>query len=730
MTRPTLHETLAALAAACEAGALRRLDLALARYLCAQQLEAPPELALAVAWLAQHEGQGHVCWPLAAGVQARRETAGPALTALLQRLPAQAAHWCNTLRGCTVVDAAATAITGSAPLVLHGERLYLRRYWQHERHLVSALVDRAAQAADLRPADGEVQAGPASVRTWLDRLFGPVPAHADADPAAVDWQRAACAAALRARLTIVTGGPGTGKTYTAARVLALLFATAPQPEHLRVALAAPTGKAAARLGQAIEQAWSSLAGQLSQEFAEDLGDQSAPESADQPAEAAAMQRWGGRIGPARTLHALLGARPLSRAWRHDARHPLALDVLVVDEASMVHLEMMSALLAALPPGARLILLGDKDQLASVEAGAVLADLCAGAEAGGYTPHTADALAALTGQRLPASMLGAGSALAQQTVMLRRSRRFGGPIGALAQAVNAGDAAAAWRCLQAGDPSLCLLEPAGQAGLLFDDTGSAEAGGVAETVEATEGEPSLLPLHRRLLQRLLDGARPGKGLRAVYTLVQQGPAAPGTQAHAAWVRAVLQGFEASRVLAALRGGPWGVGGVNGLIESALRDAGLLPAGPRVASGGWYAGRPVIVTRNDAAAGVFNGDVGLALPGPLGEARAPGAGLRVWFLDGDALRSVRPARLSQVETAFAMTVHKSQGSEFGHTLLVLPPQAGPVLTRELLYTGITRARDALTLVLPSRAAFDAALQRRTERDGGLLAALSRPTPSPPQ
>ncbi len=271
-------------------------------------------------------------------------------------------------------------------------------------------------------------------------LFAPT---GDARP---DWQRIACALALRAGLTVITGGPGTGKTHTAASVLAALLMQAHADGQgtdrpLRIALAAPTGKAAARLGQSIAAAWPALT-------------QGAGIDAPQ---AAALAAGLERIGPARTLHALLGARRHTRKFDFDQAQRLPLDVLIVDEASMVHLEMMDALLAALPDRARLVLLGDKDQLASVEAGAVLGELCRGADPPRYDRATAAYLAAVAGQTLPAEMVQGGSTLDRQTVVLRHSHRFGGAIRDLAATVNAGDLAPTRSLLLAGaDPSIAWL----------------------------------------------------------------------------------------------------------------------------------------------------------------------------------------------------------------------------------------------------------------------------------
>jgi len=397
--------------------------------------------------------------------------------------------------------------------------------------------------------------------------------------------------------------------------------------------------------------------------------------------------------PARTLHALLGTKPGSRRFRHDAANPLPLDLLFVDEASMVHLEMMDALLDALPPTARLVLLGDKDQLASVEAGAVMGDLCAGSAA---LPHPYDAgtvrwLRALTGEVLPAAAsapVASGRALAQQTATLRTSHRFAGDIGALARAVNGADAEAAAALLRKrADGDATWLEartPEVAVQLALEGRGHAHAGGYRAYLEALALRPDD--------PSALDG----------------------------WARGVLRLFEQFRVLCALREGPWGVAGLNAAIERALAARGWLSR-----RGEWYEGRPVMVTRNDPTLGVFNGDIGLVLrasaAGAAGAAGAGGAPLRVFFLDGGALRSVSVSRLSDVETAFAMTVHKSQGSEFAHVALVLPEAESPVLTRELVYTGITRARQAFTLVAGDLRGMETAIGRRTRRLGGLGALL---------
>jgi exodeoxyribonuclease V alpha subunit len=485
--------------------------------------------------------------------------------------------------------------------------------------------------------------------------------------------------ALRARLSVITGGPGTGKTYTAARLLALLLALHEGGSPLRVALAAPTGKAAARLKQSIDDALTRL---------------SVPADAGLDLNALIA-----RMGPARTLHSLLGARPGTRQFRHHGANPLDLDVLIVDEASMVHLEMMDALLQALPPTARLVLLGDKDQLASVEAGAVLGDLCRDAAAGRYSVATAQFVQAVAGQTLAAGfvVLDPAPVLAQQTVMLRQSRRFQGAIGQLALAVNLGDAATARAVLSEGSAG-AATPPQSNAEM----PSPVEAGPVSKETSALF---ALQPTTPQAVCALALGASGQPSYADYLRLLQTGPAGQGAAAHASWVSAVLKAFERFRILCAVHQGDWGTLGLNAAVQKALSDQGLLKP-----HGEWFAGRPIMVTRNDAQLGVFNGDVGVVLPNTEGK-------LKAWFLDGEALRSVGVMRLAQVETAFVMTVHKSQGSEFEHTALVLPPGGAEVLSRELVYTGITRARQQFTLIEAEAGLLEAAIQRPSVRASGL-------------
>ncbi|MEF8770709.1 exodeoxyribonuclease V subunit alpha [Candidatus Accumulibacter contiguus] len=674
---------------------LRALDAAFADFLWREVPDAPPLLILAAALASHQLGRGHACLDLAATLQApafalslppEGEEGRDTLAATdPPPLPAEVlaglslAQWQVALEHPLLVGCGA----GDTPLVRVGPRLYLRRYWQYEEDVRSALERRLALSATLQaalPLD--------ALRPILDGLFPP----AAAGEAGADWQKMACALAARSGFSILTGGPGTGKTTTVVRLLALLQAlalAAPSAggaaRPLRIRLAAPTGKAAARLNESIAGAVARL-----------------PLAGLEQAEAVRAAI------PVKvsTLHRLLGSRPDTRHFRHHAGNPLALDVLVIDEASMVDLEMMAAVLAALPPAARLILLGDKDQLASVEAGAVLGELCRHARAGHYTPATRDWLAAASGERIDSRLVDeAGSALAQAVIMLRHSYRFSAAsgIGQLAEAVNAGDSARVSEVWRHAHADLALLplaagDEARFAALVID---GAAAGQVADPAPpAGLAQTALRYGYRHYLA----------------TLAETRPAAAADQdALDDWARRVLRAHGEFQVLCALRRGPWGVAGLNQRIARVLCAAALIPA-----SAGWYPGRPVLVTRNDYALGLMNGDIGITLALP--HATDQETKLRVAFPAGDAGQGIKwilPSRLQAVETAYALTVHKSQGSEFSHAALVLPETMSPILTRELLYTGITRARAFLTLVMPGPPRLlEEAVHRQVLRASGLL------------
>lgn len=653
-----------------DAGVLRQLDVAMAAFVHEQDPSAQPWVLVATALLAHMEGRGHSCLPLVdlladpAGFLGWSSVERGALESLWTRLPARLETLIGAVKASPMVRVVETTQDMGQPLVLAGSDgakplLYLRRYWDHERLVSQHILNRTARQS------GTIDV--ALARGWLDKLFPLTP-----EPGTCNWQKIACALALRGRLAVITGGPGTGKTYTAARLLALLFATSSNADQLRVALSAPTGKAAARLKQAIDGALVELKSQVGSSLDLDTLVQ--------------------RVGAARTLHSLLGARPDTRHFAYNAGQPLDIDVLIVDEASMVHMEMMSALLDALPAHTRLILLGDKDQLASVEAGAVLGDLCRDAKEGKYSPETAAFVSEVAGEIIPDGYREKESApaLAQQTTMLRESRRFGGPIGQLATAVNEGKALAAVALLRE-----CVARDGDASEIAFQEGGSAAQ--IVSLALHGRGGSASYSAYARELSRWPELER-SNDLQDV---------------HPEWVKDVLKAFDRFRLLCAVREGDWGVSGLNTAVEKALeRDGHIRRAGE------WYRGRPVMVTRNDAALGVFNGDIGIALPS-AGE----GHPLRVYFLQGNQLRSVGVTRLAHVETAFAMTVHKSQGSEFEHSAVILSATAGGILGRELVYTGITRARKAFTLLAEKSGLLEQAIESPTKRASGLPRFLDR-------
>ncbi|NKQ09593.1 exodeoxyribonuclease V subunit alpha [Pseudomonas sp. SST3] len=498
------------------------------------------------------------------------------------------------------------------PLILDGERLYLARYQAYEQQLAEQLLARAADAPEVDERQ---------LSESLTRLF----AFNQQSP---DWQRLAAAQAVRRRLTVISGGPGTGKTTTVVRLLAALLEQ-PGGERLAIGLAAPTGKAAARMAEAIRNA-----------------------KADLPASEAVKEAL---PDDARTLHRLLGSRGDSPKVRHDAANPLPLDVLVVDEASMVDLALMAKLVAALPPKARLILLGDKDQLAAVEAGAVFAELCEGR---GFDEQAASDLQRITGQSVPVDR--PRSRLGDAVVLLTHSHRFAGDsgIGELARRINGGDAKG----------TVTLLQEQ-RADLAWNAT----------------------PAPAALIERLEQGYAP-----YLQAARQADPAM------------AFDAFNGFRALTAQRQGAFGVTGINESLEARLKRRLGVPARER-----WYPGRAVMVRQNDYALGLFNGDIGLCLKTEQG--------LRVFFEGEEGFRGFAPARLPSHDSAFAMTVHKSQGSEFAEVLLALPEQPSPLLTRSLFYTGITRAKQKVEIwALPARLA--EAVNTRAERAAGLAERLA--------
>ncbi|PPC91207.1 MAG: exodeoxyribonuclease V subunit alpha [Methylobacter sp.] len=467
------------------------------------------------------------------------------------------------------------------PLVIDHNRLYLQRYWYYEQRL-------AGQLKQLALASHQYQ----GLEALLARYFPELPPDGDRD-----WQREAAKMAVTNSFAMITGGPGTGKTTTVVKILAMLQELSPTP--LLMALAAPTGKAAMRLRQALNVSKAGLP--CAESIKAVLPDH------------------------VTTLHRLLGARLWSPFFRHNAGQPLIYDLVVVDEASMVDLALMSKLVDALKPGARLLLLGDRQQLASVESGAVLADLTA--------------------------------AMPSHTVELKKSHRFGGAIKALAEAVNLQQSATAWQLLQQQDSSVMRLE---------NDT----AGFIAA--------------HKTgYLQLINAGAGPAE---------------------------VFAEFNRFQALCANRQGRFGVVELNRAVEHKLKEQGWLETHGQI----WYPGRPVMVVQNSPVLQLYNGDIGLCFADEKGSLSV------VFEREDGSFKHYLPARLPRCETVFAMTIHKSQGSEFERILLVLPESINPVLSKELIYTAITRAKKAV-VVYSSQPVFVAAINQSIERSTGLAERL---------
>lgn len=563
-------------------------------------------IAVAGALLSSERGRGHSCVELArhAGAPFPSDGAGSSLPPL-----PDLDTWCEQLAKSKLVGSGKSP----TPLVDDGDgRLYLYRYWQAERRLAERIRRR------LERDHCEIDA---SVLTPLyDELFH---RHEEGE---IDWQGVAAYAALRGAFTVVTGGPGTGKTTTVVRILSLMLAKDPR---LSIALAAPTGKAAARLSESITAQVDAMPDEIRELVPREVT----------------------------TIHRLLGFRPRSGEFAYGAGNPLTAQLVVVDEASMIDLLLMDALFGALSEDAGIILLGDHDQLASVETGTVLGDLCRAAEAGaGYGAGFTSRYRELSGDDLD-SRDGA-TPLGESIVRLRVNHRFQAQpgIASLCEAIRVRDAKEALRIV--GDDAL---------------------------PDAVLSEQPPTPLH---------------ALAPILPQLEECRAAETPEA-------ALAAFDGVRIICALREGPWGVRGFNEVVEEWWGVDGS-------ARSRFYRGRPVLVTSNDYQTRLFNGDFGVSWPDENGHPF-------VYFpASGGGLRRFSPARLPEHETAWAMTVHKCQGSEFDHVLLVLPESDHPLCTRELVYTGVTRARSRVHLVGADEW-LESAIERDSRRSSGLAELL---------
>ncbi|NLX18419.1 MAG: exodeoxyribonuclease V subunit alpha [Desulfobulbus sp.] len=569
-----------------------------------EQCDRLPFLAALTSWAA---GQGHTCLPL---TEVRNLLSG-------QDMEIPIDMDADSLTASLSASPAIGRPGEIRPLILDNNSLYLYRLFCAEKVVAGLLAQRAATIS-LPPGP---EALPILNELFLD----------SAKTGEIDWQRASAVLALFRRIVVITGGAGTGKTYTAARILALLTSLARKP--LRIALAAPTGKAALRLQESIRLAKT----KLPQSLTEFIPDQ------------------------AQTIHRLLGFQYHDSDFLHNSANPLHLDLLMLDEASMIDIPLMAATLSALPDTCQLILLGDKDQLASVEAGNFFGDIC-GSGVNCWSERLQDELRPFLDDKMPPVLTGKTTDLmADSLVRLQISHRFSenSGISALAQAVLEGAADTLHAIQQDIFTDLRLI---------YDKCGSSSAW-LQEHLA-----PFILPL-----------------------LTAHSPAV------------ALQELADRRVLCALREGPEGVERINRLAESLGRRLGYISGG-----GQHYRGMPILILRNAYHIGLFNGDTGILWPDERGV-------LQAWFplADGE-LKSFHLAQLPAWQPSYALTVHKAQGSEFANVLLIMPREDLPILSKELLYTGITRARTGLTLCCRPDL-LELVSQRRLIRYSGLQARL---------
>lgn len=579
---------------ACERGELRALDLQLGIFLEKLSGRSQPELLLAGTLAAAAVGNGHVCLPL-------DHITWPEAPYLPGPIP-----WRHILLASSVVGQPGE----TAPLILDDHnRLYLYRFYNYEQQIADFLRQRATQITIV----DKTRAG-----ALLKQLFP--------ESRNVDFQQIAAAMSLLKPLLIISGGPGTGKTYTVARILALSQALQEKP--LRIGLAAPTGKAAIRLEESIRKAKQTIEPHLAEAIPEQ----------------------------AQTLHRLLGFQPGGDDFRYNRTNPIPLDLLILDEASMIDIVLMAALVRGLPTTTRLILLGDRNQLASVEAGSLFADLC-GTEDIGWSPVLRTELTRLTGIK-PLPEAASNSTMTDAIIQLRASYRFREQSGihTLATAVNNGS----------------LEEVTWTLGSGFSDL----------EAEWSIDKKREIWLRDKIIQ----------GFHNMLT--------------ASSLQEAYHRMESFRLLCAVRRGPAGVDQINTLAETLFSAAGCIAE----QSTDWYKGKPIIIRRNHYEMQLFNGDTGIVWPDGHGR-------LRAWFMRSDnTLYPISPARLPEYDTAYAITIHKAQGSEFDNILLLLPEEDSRVLSRELLYTGITRARSKLTLC-STKNILAKAVDRQTRRHSGL-------------
>ncbi|MEW6996944.1 exodeoxyribonuclease V subunit alpha [Colwelliaceae bacterium BS250] len=506
--------------------------------------------------------------------------------------------------------------------------LYLRRYWQFECQLASFIETKVSTPVDSNNISTHSDVDQS--QNIIDALFGPVEPHAD-----IDWQRVSVANALNKSFSIIAGGPGTGKTYTVTKLLAGLLMQNPD---VQIKMVAPTGKAAQRLSESINQAVANFVtlGNIDTSVLELI-----PTTAS-------------------TIHRLLGVIKNSPNFRHDQHNPLTLDVLLIDEVSMVDLPMMTRIFRALPNQCKVILLGDAEQLPSVATGSVLADL-APFGVTQYSPENKDYIGSVSMQTLNSDDT---KVSIDYLTYLTFSRRFSGDggIGKLAKLVIAGEADKSWQLLTNNNDS-----------------------------ELDYIDNKSLPDHIKHLTK------------QYYAPLF----------HLNNIEQAFSQFNKFRILAPTRSGDSGLENLNKLVEEQLIKLDcILP------NNALYHGRPIMISQNHYGVNLFNGDIGILFKATTGEHAHR---LMAYFIDGEAIRAVSISRLPAFETVYAMTIHKTQGSEFDHVAIVLPEQASNrLLSRELIYTGITRAKKHLQ-IFSNKAVWSAGVKQKVSRASGLTKRL---------
>lgn len=605
-----------------QAGILTDIDVHFAGFMANLADSKYQEIFLGAALVSNVTGKGDVCLDLAS-------FAGKTL---LEKDDGMDAVICPEL-SVWKDNLMSTGIVGRSedfcPLILDEEnRLYLYRYWEYEKKLSDSIKERVKE--DIGGINLSL------IKDSIKRLF---PEIIDEN---VNWQKVAAITSAFKKFCVISGGPGTGKTTTVAKILALLLEQKSKEENLRIFLAAPTGKAAARLSESI--------GNIKKKInCKDYIKAAIPTEAF-------------------TIHRLLKTIIRSPFFRHNSENPLSADVVVIDEASMVDLPLMSKLIQAIPVDARLILIGDSDQLASVDPGSVLGDICGNKSLRGFTTNFVNKVEELTDEKITGSIKQHKDikALHDCIVVLKKNYRFADSsgIGGLSKAVKLGDI----------DKTLDLLKNENDRSIIFEEILSADN------------------FKRILTDKIIE-------FYSEYLKTDD----PGI---------ALELFNRFKILCAIKMGRFGVYAVNEIIEQILKRENLIQT-----ENLWYRGRPVLITSNDYNLGLFNGDIGITMqiPGSVSD------DMHVFFrgISGE-LRRFLPYRLPRHETVYAMTVHKSQGSEFENVYLILPDKDYPVLSRELIYTGITRAIRSVT-ILGKEEVLRTSISRVIKRKSGLCDSL---------